>query len=229
MAKHVDTAEQQLDEASTEKGSSDQALTEEAATHENPAADEEEKKGVDRTSRWKRVRSKQRSDRGGSLLRGRLKPSLTSTLVAITILLGSLVGWFGYNAFQSHQEKTQRDNLVAAARQGAVNLTTINYTQVEADIQRILDSSTGAFHDDFKKRSDPFVNVVKRVQSKSEGTVTAAGLEAWSGNEAQVLVAVSVKTSTAAAPDQQPRSWRMRIKVEKSGDAAKIAEVQFVP
>jgi Mce-associated membrane protein len=54
-------------------------------------------------------------------------------------------------------------------------LTAIDYTHVNADVQRILDSSTGRFRDDFQNRSQPFVDVVEQAQSKSEATVTAAG------------------------------------------------------
>ena len=115
------------------------------------------------------------------------------------------------------------------ARQAAVNLTTVNYTEVDADIQRILNSATGAFHDDFQKRSQPFVDVVKQVQSKSEGTVAEAGLVSETGDEAQVLVAVAVKTSISAAPEQEPRRWRLRITVQKTADGAKVSNVEFVP
>jgi Mce-associated membrane protein len=44
-----------------------------------------------------------------------------------------------------------------------------------------------------------------------------------------VLVAVSVKTSNAGAPQQDPRGWRMRLSVQKVGDEAKISNVAFVP
>jgi Mce-associated membrane protein len=71
--------------------------------------------------------------------------------------------------------------------------------------------------------------VVKQAQSKSVGTVTAAGLESASADQAEVLVAVSVKTSNAGAADNQPRAWRMRISVQKIGDQAKVSNVEFVP
>jgi len=60
-------------------------------------------------------------------------------------------------------------------------LTTIDYNEADADVQRILNSTTGSFYDDFSKRSQPFVDVVKQARSKSEGTVTEA---AWSPNRA---------------------------------------------
>jgi Mce-associated membrane protein len=117
---------------------------------------------------------------------------------------------------------------VQAARQGAVNLTTINWNEADADVRRILDSATGTFHDDFAQRSQPFVDVIKQSRSITEGTVTASGLESASENEAQVMVSVSVKTSSAAAPHQDPRSWRMRIAVQKVGDDVKVSKVEFV-
>jgi Mce-associated membrane protein len=43
------------------------------------------------------------------------------------------------------------------------------------------------------------------------------------------LVAVTVKTSNAGAPEQAPRAWRMRISVKTVGDEAKVSDVKFVP
>jgi Mce-associated membrane protein len=40
---------------------------------------------------------------------------------------------------------------------------------------------------------------------------------------------VDVKTSTSASAAQDPRAWRMRITVQKVGDGAKVANVEFVP
>jgi Mce-associated membrane protein len=150
--------------------------------------------------------------------------------VAIIVALAGLGGWLGYRVHQDHQAQAQRNLYVQVARQTAINLTTINYTEVDADIKRVLDSATGAFHDEFQNRSQPFVEVVKKVQSKSEGTIAEAGLLSYTKDQAQVLVAVAVKTSMAAAPaDQEPRRWRMRLTVDKTGDSAKVSNVEFVP
>ncbi|WP_202377358.1 hypothetical protein [Mycobacterium paraintracellulare] len=153
----------------------------------------------------------------------------TALSAAVIAALGSLVGWWGYRTYEMRQAQAQRNLFVAVARQGALDLTSIDYSKVDADVQRILDSSVGTFHDDFQKRSQPFTDVVKKAQSKSEGTITGAGLESQDGDQAQVLVAVSVKTSTAGAPEQDPRRWRMRIVVQKVGNGAKVSDVRFVP
>ena len=86
----------------------------------------------------------------------------------------------------------------------------------------------GQFHDDFAKRSQPFVDVVKQAKSTTVGTITEAGLESETADSAQVLVAVTVTTSNAGAPQPDPRAWRMRISVQKVGDQAKVSNVEFV-
>jgi Mce-associated membrane protein len=149
--------------------------------------------------------------------------------LAALIALGGVAGWLGYGAYQSHRSQEQSRLFIAVARQGALNLTTIDYTRAEADVQRILDSSTGTFYDDFDKRSRPFIEVVKQAQAKSDGTITDAGIESERGDEARVLVAVNVNTTTAAAPSAAPRAWRMRISVQKVGAVAKVSNVEFVP
>jgi Mce-associated membrane protein len=149
--------------------------------------------------------------------------------LATVVALGALGGWSGYGAYQAHQTDTLRNRFLAAGRQGALNLTTINYTEADADIQRILDSSTGQFHNDFSKRAPAFSDVVKQAQSKTEGSITEAGVESVTGDSAGVLVAVAVNTSNTGAANQPPRHWRMRIDVQKVGDTVKISNVGFVP
>jgi Mce-associated membrane protein len=149
--------------------------------------------------------------------------------LVLVLALGGLSGWLGFRAYESHQADEQRKLFLQVGRQGALNLTSINFENAEADVQRILDSATGTFYDDFQKRAQPFIDVVKQAQSKSVGTIAEAGLESNSENDADVLVAVTVKTSNAGAPEQEPRAWRMRISVQKVGDEAKVSNVEFVP
>jgi Mce-associated membrane protein len=154
-----------------------------------------------------------------------------ATVVGLVMVIGltALVGWLGYTAYQQKQAREQRQLFVEVGRQGALNLTTIDWHHADTDVKRILDSATGTFYDDFSKREQPFIEVVKKAQATSKGTITEAALESESGDEAQVLVAVSVKTSNIGAAEQEPRAWRMRISVQKAGDDAKVSNVAFVP
>lgn len=156
------------------------------------------------------------------------RAALAACLVAV-LALSALAGWLGFRAYQIHQTREQATQFVAVGRQAALNLTNIDYTDIDAELKRILDSSTGAFHDDFTSRSQAFADVVKKAQSKSDGSITAAGLESQSGDQGQVLVTVSVKTTLAGRPEPQLRGWRMRIGVTQVGDNVEVNDVQFVP
>jgi Mce-associated membrane protein len=140
--------------------------------------------------------------------------ALIAGLVAV-LALGGLTGWLGYRANESRQMDRQRQTFLEVGRQGAINLTTLNYEHIDADVQRILDSATGTFY--------------TQVKSTSAGTVTEAALEAGdTATQAEVLVAVTVKSVIVGQPDQPPRLWRMRILVQKIQDDTKVSNVEFV-
>ncbi|MDT5091406.1 MAG: Mce-associated rane protein [Mycobacterium sp.] len=161
----------------------------------------------------------------------RMSDPLRATLLGLAAVVASaaLVGWFGFHAHQAHRAQAEQSQLIQAARQGAVNLTTINWQRADADVQRIVDGATGEFYDDFARRSQPFIELVKQTKSVTVGTVTEAGLESQTADTAEVLVAVTVTTSNAGAPQPDPHAWRMRISVQRVGDQAKVSNVEFVP
>jgi Mce-associated membrane protein len=171
------------------------------------------------------------ADPAGLSVRRRAAPKLlgTSFVVVVVVLLGGAAGWLGYRAHQAHQGQQRHELFLQVGRQAAVNLTTIDWEHADADVQRILDSATGPFHDDFASRAKPFVEVVAQAKSVSAGTVAEAGMESESADSAQVLVAVTVKTSNAGVAEQDPRNWRMRITVQKVGEDVKVSNVGFVP
>lgn len=148
-------------------------------------------------------------------------------LIAL-VTLSALVGWLGVETYQGMREQDQRDQFLAAGRAGAISLTTINPDNAEAEAAKILETSVGPFHQDFEQRSAAFVETVKRVQSRTEGTVVEAGLESVAGDHADVLVAISVKTSLAGT-EAPARLWRMRISVQRVGPTEKVSNVQYVP
>jgi Mce-associated membrane protein len=147
--------------------------------------------------------------------------------VVLVLTTGGLAGWLGYRA-QAQQEAARRAMFVQMARQGALDLTTIDYTHADSDVHRILDGATGKFRDDFQSRSQPLVDVVKRAQSKSQGTITEAGPESVHQDSARVLLAVAV-TTTYAGNQSDSKAWRMRIDMQKVANGAKMSNVEFVP
>jgi Mce-associated membrane protein len=149
--------------------------------------------------------------------------------LAVVVALAGLVGWFGLRVNHSHQAQAQRNLFLQVARQGALNLTTIDWQHADADVHRILDGATGEFYNDFAKRSQPFIEVLKQAKAKTVGTITEAGLESETNDSGRALVILSVQTSNNGEAEQVPKEWRMRIDVQKIGDQVKVSNVGFVP
>lgn len=146
----------------------------------------------------------------------------------LVVALVALTGWLGYGYYQVHQEQQRRDLFMETARQGATNLTSIDWEHAEDDVQRVLDSSTGRFYDDFEKRSKSFLDVVKQIKSKSVGTVTASALQSYSEDKADVLMSVTVRSTNAGVPKQDPQVWRMVLTVQDIEGKAKVSNVEFI-
>jgi Mce-associated membrane protein len=157
-------------------------------------------------------------------------PMIGGALVGLLCVAGTavLTSVLGYQAHQGRELDSQERLFLQAARQSALNLTTIGYTEVDADIQRVVDSSTGAFRNEFKAHAREFADAVRQAQSISEGSIVGAGVESIHGGTAQVLVATEVKSTLAGSPSQQPRHWRMRISVQTVDGGAKVSGVEFV-
>ena len=75
------------------------------------------------------------------------------------------------------QERQRSAAFVAAARQGVVNLTSLDFNKSKEDVQRVLDSATGEFRDEFQRRADDFASVVKDSKAVTQGSVAATAVE----------------------------------------------------
>ena len=119
-------------------------------------------------------------------------------------------------------------NFVAGAKQGIVNMISLDFNRAKEDVQRVLDSSTGQFRDDFQQRAKDFVSVVEQSKVVTQGTVTAAALESMDEHSASVLVSATSRITNSAGAKDEPRMWRLRVTVNEEGGQYKMSKVDFV-
>jgi Mce-associated membrane protein len=216
-----DTDEAVTDAAET--GSDEAEAEAEAKTEE----EEEEEEVSDETPEDAESESKSARSR-----RLRL-PSLSVTWKAVVIvLICAFVGASGYMVWQRHEidEHNQRvANFLAGARQGVVNMTSLDFNRAKEDVQRVIDSSTGQFRDDFQQRAKDFTTVVEQSKVVTQGTVNAAAVQSVDGNSALVLVAATSRITNAAGAKDEPRNWRLKVTVTEDGGQYKMSKMEFVP
>jgi Mce-associated membrane protein len=164
--------------------------------------------------------------------RRRLAPKLSTVVAAAAIIVTcGLLGISGWMAWHHHnvvQERQLSAEFTAAAKQGVINLTSLDFNKAKEDVQRVLDSSTGEFRDDFQRRADDFASVVQDSKAVTEGSVAATAVESMSKDSAVVLILANERVTNSTGAKDEPRSFRFRVSVARNGDQMKISKVEFV-
>ncbi len=159
-------------------------------------------------------------------------PSLSATakvaavvLICLFALASGIMLWKDHDATDREQRAA---NFVAGATQGVVNMTSLDFNRAKEDVQRVLDSSTGQFRDDFGQRAKDFTAVVEQSKVVTQGTVTAAAVESMDEHSASVLVSATSRITNSAGAKDEPRMWRLRVTVTEEGGQYKMSKLDFV-
>lgn len=156
--------------------------------------------------------------------------ALAATVAVLgTLALLALSGWMLWKHQGVEKVRQQDAEYAAAARQSVVTLMSLDFTKAEEDVQRIIDNSTGQFKSDFESQAADFVKVAQDSKVITEVSVNSTAVESMSDQKAEVLVAASSRVTNTAGAQQEPRTWRLSVSLERDGDQIKMAKVEFVP
>ena len=163
----------------------------------------------------------------------RRRPGWRKIAAALCVLaivaLAALSGFMVWNHRQAERLDQQYAEYSAAARQAVVSLMSLDFNNAEADVSRIIDNSTGQFRDDFEGAAQDFVQIAQESQVVTDVTVNAAAVQSMSDDSAEVLVAATSRVTNTTGAEQQPRSWRLAVSLQREGDQIKMSKVEFVP
>ncbi|MGV0770329.1 hypothetical protein [Mycobacterium syngnathidarum] len=151
---------------------------------------------------------------------------LSGVLIVALLSVSGLMFWQHRNALADQRRAAE---FSAAARQGVVTLMSLDYNNAKDDVQRIIESSTGQFKQDFEATADDFIKVAQSSKAVTETTVSATAVDSMTDDSAVVLVAATSRVSNEAGAKQDPRTWRLSVTVSRDGDQIKLAKVEFVP
>ena len=153
-------------------------------------------------------------------------------LAAAAVVIGALLALTGLMVVKHNEaaaNRAQDREFLEAASEGIVALLSIDHGRAEADVQRILDLSIGAFRDDFASRAGDFIATAQKGKAVTKGAVTAAALESAGDDNAVVLVAATSQVTNVSGARDDPRPWRMSVTVSRDEDQWKMSNVEFVP
>lgn len=159
------------------------------------------------------------------LLGGTAGVALWTVLVA-ALLVAAVV--LGLRLHASSGATDDREGALQAARQEALNLTSVDGTGIQEDLQRVLEGATGQFRKEFAGQSARLKTVLQQNKVLAQGQVLGAGLVRADDSTATALVLIDSTVRNKAVPDGQVRTYRMQLELEHVGARWLTSTLQFV-
>ena len=122
----------------------------------------------------------------------------------------------------------RRTDVLAAARQQAVNFTTLDYQHLDRDLRRVLSGATGGFRKQFESGTKDLSQLVTENQAVSQGEVLEAGIVSDDEDSARVLVVADSTVTNSASSDPQRRHYRLQLDLVHRGDRWLVSDLRFV-
>lgn len=153
---------------------------------------------------------------------------LRLALVVVLVAALAATGVFGARVLEARSDDARRDAVLSAARQIAVNFTTLDYRTFDEDVQLVLDGATGSFRDEFAAGVEQTKEVVTSNEAVSTGEVSQAALVSADDDSARVLLVVDTEVTNTATPGPTPRHYRVQLDLTRVADSWLASDLQFV-
>jgi Mce-associated membrane protein len=108
-------------------------------------------------------------------------------------------------------EATRRDAILHAARQQAVNFTTLDYRHLDRDLGRVLEGSTGEFRKQFRAGTLDLTKLVSANKAVAQGEVLEAGIVSDDSDSARALVVADSTVTNTGSPKPDKRHYRIQL------------------
>jgi Mce-associated membrane protein len=125
-------------------------------------------------------------------------------------------------------DENRRQVVLQAARQQALNFTTIGYKTVDHDIDRVIAGATGDFKASYQQNRDTIKETVTKNRSTSKGEVLDSGLVSIDADSAVALVVADASVTNVAYKKPTLRNYRMRLDLAKVGNRWLVSDIEFV-
>ncbi|BAC73605.1 hypothetical protein AQJ43_14570 [Streptomyces avermitilis] len=149
-------------------------------------------------------------------------------LVVATVLATALTIWLSFGLYNQREAEQRRQDLLAAARQSALNFTSLDYRHYDRDSANVLEGATGDFRKQFAAQTEELTQLVTQNKSVSDGQVLEAGIVRSDEHSARVLVVADSKVTNTAAPKGEARTYRLQLDLVQRNGRWLTSDVEFV-
>jgi Mce-associated membrane protein len=158
----------------------------------------------------------------------RRTPSLRLLLGLALVAALVLAVVLGRQALDQRAQTRDRAEALAAARQIAVNFSTLDYRTFDRDTARVTAEATGGFRSDFAAQAAQIKQVVVANKSVSTGQVGQAALVSASAHAARVLLTLDASVTNTSSTTPTARHYRVQLDLTKVSGEWRASQLQFV-
>jgi Mce-associated membrane protein len=134
----------------------------------------------------------------------------------------------GRQALDQRARTQDRSAALAAARQIAVNFSTLDYRTFDRDTARVTATATGPFRSDFAAQAAQIKKVVVADRSVSSGQVAQLALVRSTPTSARVLLALDASVTNTSTTTPAARHYRVQLDLTKVHGRWLADQLQFV-
>lgn len=172
-------------------------------------------------------------DEAGPRKRRRPRPnrSVLVSLVAL-LIIGASAAAVGYMVPFDKKAAAERERaaaFAAAARQSTIDLLSLNGETTRADVQRVIDGTTGSLLAGILINSEDLIKMMEQAKVSTKVTVESAAVDTMTDNSAVVLVAARTAVSNSDEPEAAPQLLRIVMDLQRIDGQPKVAKVSLVP
>lgn len=149
-------------------------------------------------------------------------------LASLCVLLAAVGIFLGLQLRTYSAEQDARTDALRAARQSAVNLTSIDSAKLDEAVTRVLEGATGDFRKEFEENSGNLKDLLTKNEVNAQGEVIEAGLVRSDKSNASALVVVDSTVKNTASPEGRVNTYRMQIEVERVDGRWLTSSLRFV-
>ena len=170
-----------------------------------------------------------KADRGLAGVRGSSTRTRTVfALASFCVLLAAVGVFLGLQLRTYSDAQDARTDALRAARQSAVNLTSIDSAKLDEAVTRVLEGATGDFRKEFEENSGNLKDLLTKNEVSAQGEVIEAGLVRSDRSNASALVVVDSTVKNTASPEGRVNTYRMQIEVQRVDGRWLTSSLRFV-
>lgn len=154
--------------------------------------------------------------------------AVVAGLLALVLALVATVVWQASVLRDDRRDDDRLDAAIALAKAQVLDITTLDSDSVGDKLRAMSARTSGDFKDQVTAIASSFVKIVQEKKIEATGRIDGIGVSSATDKDVSVLVASTAVVSESGKATPTTRTYRIRVKLVRTGATWKINGMEFV-